>query len=84
MEHIPLSSEYMIYEGINLFEQVSFLVYCSWDGMSVVIRLESGWSRVQIMAGSRSLFILPKTGQTGLGAHTASYSMSAKYFFPSL
>ena len=48
-------------EGINLFEQVSFLVYCSWDGVSVVTWLEGGWSRVPIMAGPRSLFIPPKT-----------------------
>jgi len=61
MEHIPLSLKYMIYGGINLFEQVSFLVYCSQDGMSVVTRLEAGWSRVRIMAGPRNLFILPKT-----------------------
>jgi hypothetical protein len=39
VEHIPLSSEYM--EGINLFEQVSLLMFGSWDGICVVTRLEA-------------------------------------------
>jgi hypothetical protein len=72
-------------EGINLFEQDSFLVYCSWDGVSVVTRLEAGWSRVRIMVGPRNLFIPPKTkAKLALGPTLPSARWVLSTFFLSL
>jgi hypothetical protein len=60
---------------VNFPKYFSTRVFRAWYSVvSVVTRLLAGWSGVWIPAGRRKRFYFLKNGQSGSGAHPASYS----------